>query len=195
MKEIYLIRHGKTAGNLKKQYIGRTDQPLCPEGIEEICRKVRQGIYPDCEMLAVSPMLRCIETAKLIYPQKNVHIYADLREFDFGDFEEKTYSDLRNDPLYNAFMSDGQSGRVPGGESLAEMQQRCRSAFSSILEQMDQTGCHTTSVVCHGGTIMSILDSFCGAEEHYFDYWTENGGIYICKVDDFTKRLTILKRG
>ncbi len=195
MKEIYLIRHGKTAGNLEKQYIGRTDQPLCQAGIEEICWKVQQGNYPDCEMLAVSPMLRCIQTAKLIYPEKDGQIFDDLREFDFGDFEGKTYVELKDDPLYNAFLSDGQAGRVPGGESLAEMQQRCCSAFTAILEQMDQTGCQTAAVVCHGGTIMSILDSFCGAEKHYFDYWIENGGIYFCKVDDFTRRLTILKKG
>ena len=30
--EIILIRHGKTAGNLRGAYIGRTDESLCPEG-------------------------------------------------------------------------------------------------------------------------------------------------------------------
>ena len=32
MSTLVLIRHGKTAGNLQKRYIGRTDEPLCPEG-------------------------------------------------------------------------------------------------------------------------------------------------------------------
>ena len=30
--KIYLIRHGETKGNLKKKYIGRTDEKLCREG-------------------------------------------------------------------------------------------------------------------------------------------------------------------
>ena len=29
---IYLIRHGKTLGNLERRYMGVTDQPLCPQG-------------------------------------------------------------------------------------------------------------------------------------------------------------------
>ncbi|MDR4022422.1 MAG: phosphoglycerate mutase family protein, partial [Eubacteriales bacterium] len=34
--KIILIRHGKTAGNIKGRYIGKTDEPLCEEGINEI---------------------------------------------------------------------------------------------------------------------------------------------------------------
>ncbi|MEI3521253.1 MAG: histidine phosphatase family protein [Anaerosacchariphilus sp.] len=37
MKELYLIRHGKTYGNTLGRYIGTTDEPLCEEG-REACR-------------------------------------------------------------------------------------------------------------------------------------------------------------
>ena len=30
---VILIRHGKTRGNLEGRYVGRTDEPLCPEGV------------------------------------------------------------------------------------------------------------------------------------------------------------------
>ena len=30
--ELLLLRHSITPGNLKRQYIGSTDQPLAPEG-------------------------------------------------------------------------------------------------------------------------------------------------------------------
>ena len=30
---VYLIRHAKTVGNALNRYIGRTDSPLCEEGI------------------------------------------------------------------------------------------------------------------------------------------------------------------
>ena len=36
MRTFYLIRHGRTAGNLERRYIGSTDEPLCPEGRQEI---------------------------------------------------------------------------------------------------------------------------------------------------------------
>ena len=36
MKELYLIRHGKTYGNTLGRYIGTTDEPLCEEGREAL---------------------------------------------------------------------------------------------------------------------------------------------------------------
>ena len=53
MKLIF-IRHGKTAGNLERRYIGRTDEPLCDEGIAEILGKE----YPDADIVVASPMFR-----------------------------------------------------------------------------------------------------------------------------------------
>ena len=32
--EILLIRHGKTAANLERRYVGETDHPLCEQGEE-----------------------------------------------------------------------------------------------------------------------------------------------------------------
>jgi bisphosphoglycerate-dependent phosphoglycerate mutase len=29
---VRLIRHGMTAGNAARRYVGKTDEPLCPEG-------------------------------------------------------------------------------------------------------------------------------------------------------------------
>lgn len=58
MLKIYLIRHGKTQGNLSGKYIGsRTDEPLCEEGIRELKGKT----YPQAQILFVSPMKRCID--------------------------------------------------------------------------------------------------------------------------------------
>ena len=64
--ELLLLRHSITPGNLKRQYIGSTDQPLAPEG-EELARK-RRGEMPEIGGLWVSPMLRCRQTAALLFP-------------------------------------------------------------------------------------------------------------------------------
>ena len=39
--EFVLIRHSLTPGNLEKQYVGSTDQPLAPEG-EALARERRE---------------------------------------------------------------------------------------------------------------------------------------------------------
>lgn len=46
MKELYLIRHGKTYGNTLGRYIGTTDEPLCEEGREALQAIFEAGIYP-----------------------------------------------------------------------------------------------------------------------------------------------------
>ena len=59
--ELLLLRHSITPGNLKKQYVGITDQPLAPEG-EALAREKRKDM-PPVEALWISPMLRCRQTA------------------------------------------------------------------------------------------------------------------------------------
>ena len=95
-----LIRHGKTAGNLAGRYIGcRTDEPLCPEGIAQL----REGRYPAVERVFASPLRRCRETARLLYPAMEMEIVEDFRE------------------------------PFPGGESKAEFSRRCVRAFAACV--------------------------------------------------------------
>ena len=47
--KIILIRHGMTEGNLKRRYIGTTDEDL----INTDCLK---GDYPKCERVVASPL-------------------------------------------------------------------------------------------------------------------------------------------
>ena len=43
---VVLIRHSKTAGNLKGRYIGTTNEPLCEEEREALQAIFEAGIYP-----------------------------------------------------------------------------------------------------------------------------------------------------
>ena len=109
---VVLIRHSKTAGNLKGRYIGTTDEPLCEEGI----RLLEGKTYPAAELVYVSPMKRCRETASLIYPTLTQREEPLLRECDFGDFENKNYLELNGNPDYQAWVDSGGTLPFPGGE-------------------------------------------------------------------------------
>ena len=54
--EFVLIRHSLTPGNLEKQYVGSTDQPLAPEG-EALARERRERM-PEVDGIWVSPLKR-----------------------------------------------------------------------------------------------------------------------------------------
>ena len=89
--KIHLIRHGATDANIKGQYIGcKTDMPLSPEGLNEL-RLLKENMdYPKVDRIYSSPLLRCKQTAAVLYPENNVVCVDNLKEYDFGIFEGKT---------------------------------------------------------------------------------------------------------
>ena len=114
--ELLLIRHSMTPGNLKKQYVGSTDQPLSPEG--EALARQRRETMPPVDGLWVSPLKRCRQTAELLFPGMEQHIVSDLQECDFGDYECKTWEELKDEEIYRAWISGDFSITFPHGESM-----------------------------------------------------------------------------
>ena len=185
MAELILIRHGKTAGNLLGRYIGsRTDEPLCDEGREGLAGKQ----LPEVERLYVSPMKRCVETAEILWPgfdRKRMQKVTDLRECDFGDFENKNYKELSGNGDYQAWIDSNGTLPFPNGESMDAFKSRCLEAFARIVEEVSgaeqewiasgKTGIFRVGIVVHGGTIMAILEQYGYPKAAYFDYQVKNG--------------------
>lgn len=186
--ELYFVRHGRTAGNRESRYVGRTDEPLLPESLTEL-----EGVaMPPVELVVASPMLRCRQTARALYPGVPLWIEKDLREMDFGDFEYKNYEELNGNPAYQAFIDSGGVLDFPGGEPLLAFKERCRRAFAGTMERLAGKNLKAAAFVVHGGTIMAILEGFASPEKGYFDWqikngayirglWTGDGKIYVEK--------------
>lgn len=183
--EIIFLRHGKTGANLEHRYLGRTDEELCEKGIQELQTLKLQGNYPSSnqiDMVAVSPMKRCIQTAKFLYPKRRMLIVEEFREMDFGAFEGKNYKELQGDERYQAWIDSNGTLPFPEGESREGFLKRCRMGLLGMLEQLDRSRMENgrNIAVVHGGTIMALLSAY--GEEDYFDYQCENGKGYRCEV-------------
>ena len=166
---VILIRHGKTRGNLEGRYVGRTDEPLCPEGVAAL-----EGFHaPPADALLVSPLRRCLETAAILYPGLTPAPVEGLRECDFGAFEMKNYAELNGDPAYQAWIDSGGELPFPGGESRASFQARCCRAFAEAVAGLPEDA--RVAVVAHGGTIMAVLSRFGEPRKGYFDWQAKNG--------------------
>ncbi|MBQ8506814.1 MAG: histidine phosphatase family protein [Clostridia bacterium] len=165
-----LIRHGKTQGNLDGRYIGcRTDEPLCPKGIEALRRRT----FPAVDGVFASPMLRCVQTAQILFPGMEICTLPGLRECDFGDFENKNYIELSGDPAYQRWIDSGGALPFPGGESREAFIARCASAFREATCALPDG---TYAFVVHGGTIMAIMQEMTGGA--YYDFQPKNGRGY-----------------
>lgn len=114
--EFVLIRHSLTPGNLEKQYVGSTDQPLAPEG-EALARERRERM-PEVDGIWVSPLKRCRQTAELLFPGMEQRIVPDLQECDFGDYECKTWEELKDEEIYRAWIGGDMTITFPHGESM-----------------------------------------------------------------------------
>lgn len=156
---------------MQKRYIGITEEPLCEEGKLELMKMK----YPEVEAVFASPMIRCVETAKLIYPQHIPVLYEGLRECDFGDFENKNYSELRNIPSYQAWIDSGGILPFPNGEDIMHFKYRNVNAFNEIIGFCLVRGYEEIAIIAHGGTIMSILDKYSHPNKGYFHWQVGNG--------------------
>ncbi|MCQ2417386.1 MAG: histidine phosphatase family protein [Oscillospiraceae bacterium] len=184
--KILLIRHGMTEGNQEKKYIGRTDEPLCSEGV----RALKQQSFSPCEILVSSPKKRCVETAQILFPEQNIHIMEAFQECDFGDFEGKNYKELNGNPQYQAWIDSGGTRPFPNGESSDDFRQRCCAGFLEMIKTY--SAAESIAMTVHGGTIMAILSRFAEPHKDYYDWMTENGHGWLCECKD--QIITVLEK-
>lgn len=175
MIKLVMIRHFPTEGNFHKRYIGITDEPLSKKGISTL-HKYR---YPEVEALYSSPLTRCLETGRIIYPHLAPMIYQGLRECDFGTFENKNYIELSENPDYQNWIDSQGLLPFPGGESPMEFKMRCISAFEDVMKDSLANKYKSIALIVHGGTIMSILDKYSYPHQDYY-HWQVNNGSGFC---------------
>ncbi len=180
MPKFYFIRHGKTKGNEEKRYIGRSDEALSTLGREEILALREKDIPKAVEALFVSPMKRCRESASILFPDKEMFIVPDFREYDFGRFEGKNYQELLSEPSYVSWLDSGGAEPFPEGEGMPYFKERVTKAFEDVLRACtvlpEEAVC---AFVVHGGTIMSIMEKYNASGGSYYDYQIPNGS-FMC---------------
>jgi broad specificity phosphatase PhoE len=99
-------------GEPGKRYVGKTDEPLTPEA-----REALKALHlPPVRRVYLSPMLRCMETAAILYPGVPAEAVSGFRECDFGEFEYKNYRALKDRPEYQAWLDSCGRTAFPGGE-------------------------------------------------------------------------------
>lgn len=180
--KIHLIRHGATDANYDGRYIGcKTDLPLAPEGLNEL-RLLKDDIdYPEIERLYSSPMLRCRQTGAVLYPDFEPVTVEELKEYDFGSFENKTAAELENNPNFIPWTS-GRLSAPPGGEDNSEFIKRICVGFNKIVLDMIESGLTESAVIMHGGAIMMLLGVSAVPRSKPVEWTADNGRGYSVRV-------------
>lgn len=179
--ETIFIRHFQTPGNEKRQYIGSTEEELSCRAREEFAKN--PFFYPRIEMLIASPMKRCIQTAELLYPGREIVTETLLRECDFGAFEKKTYEELKEHPAYIRWLHSGGEIPFPGGEGKEAFRERCVQGFQKTIEKALAEGKKSAAFVVHGGTMMSVLSAYDVSCREFYTWQAANGEGYQAVLD------------
>ena len=183
--KLVFIRHLPTPGNEKRQYIGRTDEELSVRAVEAFCLRMGNGSgspYPPVQYLIASPLKRCIQTAELIYPGQEIYREPMLRECDFGEYEQKTYEELKDRPEYIRWLDSGGMLAFPGGEEQTAFRKRCADGVRKWVGRLIAQGAESAAFAVHGGTIMAALSELAEEPYEFYHWQADNGGGYTAEV-------------
>ena len=190
--ELILIRHGTTQGNLEKRFIGTLDVPLAPQG-EARARQVGPTL-PAVEHVYRSPLLRCRQTAQLLWPGVEQTVVDELRETDFGPFEGKNHEELKDDPLYQAWIGapgGANFAALPVGESAQQVVERVSAGLKKVAADAGRRGFGRVGVVSHGGALMGLLAQYGRPEREYYGWMCLNCGGFRAQLEPETLLLHV----
>lgn len=158
-RKIYLVRHGQIDCKGEKRYIGITDFPLSPAGIEQVTRQKEYFSHVAIEKAFASPLKRCLQTSEILLEGRSINreVVEELKEIHMGEWENRTIDSIRScfQELYEKRGINIDTFIPPGGESFEQMQKRVMPAFQSIVENTKGN----ILVVSHAGVNRVILST------------------------------------
>jgi probable phosphoglycerate mutase len=180
---LILVRHGETGLTASRRYSGRGDVPLSERGQAQAeATASRVAELADADPVVVSsPLSRCTGTAAIlakVLGDPPMTTDPDLIECDFGDWEGRTFTEVRE--RWPAEMSDWLASpevAPPGGESFRAVDIRVRRAVSRLRERYPA---RSVVVVSHVTPIKLMLrDALAAGEAFLYRLYLDPAGLSI----------------
>lgn len=164
LRSLLVVRHGETEWNSRKVIQGTRDVPLSAEGLAQAEALAKRLTGAKIDAVYSSPQLRASRTAEILSAALGLQpLYREaFREIDCGEFEGKTYPEIRAEmpDTYGRWMDDPELP-APGGESFHGFVRRVGAGLREILD-----GPYATVLLSgHSGTSRAVISSLFG-----FDY-------------------------
>jgi probable phosphoglycerate mutase len=180
---LILVRHGETALTEQRRYSGRGDVPLSERGTAQARATAARLASLAGAVAAVvsSPLSRATGTAALLAAALGdppVQTEPDLVETDFGDWEGRTFAEVREGwPEQLTRWLDSAAVAPPGGESFRTVDQRVRRAVARLRDSYPG---QTVVVVTHVTPIKLLLrDALAAGEPFLYRLYLDPAGLSI----------------
>jgi alpha-ribazole phosphatase len=177
--DLAFVRHGMTKANAERRYVGFSDVPLLPQ--EQKRLRETGSAYPRPEAVVTSDLLRCRQTAEALFGALHVPVYAmrEWREINFGDWEGKTFAELKDVKEYQHWLKAPFSSAPPNGERYGDFQERIERALTKTVGLAQRLHVSRLAVVTHGGPIRCMLEQYAPEERPFWEWSVPFGGGWV----------------
>ena len=173
-----VIRHGMTKANESRLYCGFTDLPLSEKGKDGLLSLRNTLVYPKAALYITSGLTRACETMRVLYDRERDLIIEDFKELNFGDFEMKSYNELKDKPEYQNWIDIGNDAACPNGESRNAFEKRICNGIEKVI----RLGAESAVIVCHGGVIAVMMEKLFPGRRNFYEWQPGYGRGYTFDV-------------
>lgn len=164
MGRVLLLRHVESEANRAGVGLGRTDSPPTELGLRQLTLTVEALAEERIGRVLTSPLQRARRLAQAIASARGLEAEPAeaLIEMDVGELEGLEWSTARE--RYGEFLRGWRGPnsarlRMPGGESLADVLERCRPLFDELLASNTED---TSVIVSHNFVVKALLTHALG---------------------------------
>ena len=132
---VYLVRHAETEAG-SEVIIGRTDSDLTVTGVMQATQLFDTFVGIWITAVYTSPAGRAVKTAQIVSSSllEDVLVDSDLMELDYGEWESKSRSEIRQSDLYKRWNEDPVNNLPQGGEDPKYALKRIRRFLDKITK-------------------------------------------------------------
>lgn len=177
---IHMLRSMPSQGSLEGRYVGQSQSPLAEGAVAQLAALKQEFRYPEAGFFCASPSIACVDTLRILYPHSDPEVALELAECDFGDWENKTAEDLKDDPRFPLWLA-GQAD-PPGGESGQVFFQRVCRGFEGLVQNLMAQGQTETVLVTHAGVLGSLLAGYGLPQAQPQDWLCDPGFGYSVRI-------------
>jgi len=155
---LILVRHGETMWNRENRVLGHTEIDLSEKGRKQVERLALALQDEKVSAIYSSPLRRTRQTADEIARFHHLGVVTDdaLKEVDAGELDGLTFQEMME--RYGGFLEEWMKGlpslKMPGGESIAELQERTWPAVERIVNDHPDA---VVILVSHSFALLSII--------------------------------------
>ncbi|NLS45589.1 MAG: histidine phosphatase family protein [Firmicutes bacterium] len=183
---LYLVRHGITSWNKLGKYQGHCDLPLSEEGRQQAEKCAARLQSSKIAAVYSSDLSRAMDTAYFIAKPHGLSVTSktEFREIDVGDWEGRSFGEIKHNECFKAWSQDTINNPIPGGESYAQLRDR---VIPKVVELIKFHKGSSLCIVSHSGPIKLIICHALGIDppgRHRFEL--ANAGISAITYTDET---------